>query len=71
MIKHYFFNINLDKNGNHEIHTESCKYLEPINNRTYIGYFTNCETAIKEAKIKFAKSNFDGCYWCSRDCHNG
>lgn len=71
MAKHYYFNNSLDSNYNHEVHTEDCSYIEPFSNRTYIGYNSNCEDAILQAKRQTGKSNFDGCFWCCRPCHKG
>ena len=51
-MKFYYFNDNTDSNGYHEVHTEDCSYLPAIQNRTYIGYFSNCHDAIKEAHTK-------------------
>lgn len=70
-MEHYYFNINVDEHGRHEVHTESCQYLEPLGNRTYIGYFDNCQEAIRTAKAEHPWQEFDGCYWCSYECHKG
>lgn len=68
---HYYYNKSVDSNYRHEVHTKDCSYIEPLNNRVYIGYYSNCTDAIREAKNKSGKYNFDGCYWCSRNCHIG
>lgn len=67
----YYFNDNTDNNGYHEVHTASCSFLPSIQNRTYIGVFSNCSDAIKEAKAKYPHKTFDGCYYCCRACHKG
>lgn len=69
--EHYYYNNSLDDNGNHEIHTRDCKYVKPLENRTYIGYKRNCEEAVKQAKRDSGKRNFDGCFWCAKNCHHG
>lgn len=70
-MKYYYYNKNIDKNGNHEVHSRDCSYLPDIHNRMHIGYAANCSSAIRKAKIDTGKSNFDGCYHCSYECHKG
>lgn len=65
----YFFNNNADKHGRHEVHTDACKFLPDISNRTYIGLEDNCRDAIAKAKRIDPKKSFDGCYYCCRPCH--
>lgn len=67
----YFFNNNADKHGRHEVHTDACKFLPDISNRTYIGLEDNCRDAIAKAKRIDPKKSFDGCYYCCRPCHKG
>lgn len=71
MAKFYYYNKNLDKKGNHEVHTEDCSYIPQVLNRTFIGYESNCSAAIQRVKKETGKSNFDGCYFCCRECHTG
>lgn len=71
MSKHYYYYKHLDKKGNHEVHDEHCSYLPDVLNREYIGYVSDCESAIKRAKRDTGKNNFDGCFWCCRECHTG
>lgn len=66
MHKYYFVNNRIDDNGDHEVHTEDCRYLPKLD-RTLVGYFDNCEAAVKAAQKLYLNSN--GCYWCSRSCH--
>ena len=66
--KYYFYN-EIDKNGNHEVHADYCRYLPKEENRTYIGEFTNCIYAITAAKVKYPDYEFDGCYFCCHNCH--
>lgn len=63
----YYVNKNAQSNGDHEVHTEDCKYLPNSDNRKYLGEFTNCAAAITEAKKTYYKSN--GCKTCSNSCH--
>jgi hypothetical protein len=71
MYKHYFFNDNRDIHGRHEVHTEDCAYIPNVRNRSYIGYFSSCQEAISAAKQKNILREFDGCYYCCRECHKG
>ena len=64
---YYYVNENAQPTGEHEVHNSSCKYLPDVNNRIYLGDFTNCKDAVKEAKKHF--NNVDGCYYCSHECH--
>ena len=70
-LKHYYFYNYTDKHGNHEVHTENCSYLPSTQNRTYIGYCSDCKDAIKKAKTDYPYKDFDGCYWCCNECHTG
>lgn len=67
----YYYNKNTDKNGNHEVHKDSCSHLILVVNKEYIGSFDNCASAIRAVKEKTGKLNFDGCYYCSNACHKG
>jgi hypothetical protein len=69
--EHYYYNVNLDNKGNHEVHTDSCSFLPSPQNRVYIGYESSCSKAITRVMIETGKSNFDGCFWCCRECHIG
>lgn len=70
-MKLYYFNDSTDLNGYHEVHAEDCKYLPNFSKRTFIGYCSSCHEAISEAKSKYPRFVFDGCFWCCRDCHHG
>ena len=63
----YYVNKNAQPNGDHEVHTSSCYFLPSIENRIYLGEFTNCKDAVKKAKEYY--SQVDGCYFCSNSCH--
>lgn len=71
MPNHYYFNKNVDNRGYHEVHIESCSFIPSVLNREYIGYEDNCKKAIERVKLKTGKYNFDGCFYCSEDCHTG
>lgn len=63
----YYVNKNAQDNGDHEVHKLGCYWLPKPENRTYLGDFTNCKDAVREAKKHYNKVN--GCYHCSRACH--
>lgn len=66
-MKNYYVNQNAQTNGDHEVHTEDCRYLPSITNRKYLGAFSTCKAAVTEAKKTYAQSN--GCKTCSNECH--
>jgi len=66
---HYYVNKNAQSNGDHEVHTANCFYLPTIENRLYLGMFSSCGDAVKEAKKTYSKA--DGCYYCCRECNRG
>ena len=63
----YYVNKNAQSNGDHEVHTEDCSYLPDPQNKLYLGYFSNCHDAVREAKKTYPQSN--GCFYCSYACH--
>jgi hypothetical protein len=60
-------NKNVQSNGDHEVHKEGCSYMPEKYNSLYLGIFSNCHDAVREAKKYFSQSN--GCYYCSLECH--
>ncbi|MBW1615587.1 MAG: hypothetical protein JRJ49_03440 [Deltaproteobacteria bacterium] len=67
MGKKYYVNDNDQANGDHEVHTEDCKYLPLIESKTYLGVFYSCSDAVAEAKKHYPQSN--GCSYCCLACH--
>ena len=63
----YYVNNKSQSNGDHEVHNQECSFLNLIKSKTYLGNFTNCKDAVKEAKKIYLKS--DGCSNCSKPCH--
>lgn len=63
----YYVNKNAQPNGDHEVHTAECSFLPSEDNRIYLGVFSDCYGAVREAKKYFPRSN--GCYYCSSACH--
>ena len=69
MAKKYYVNKEEDDRGDHEVHDLDCHKLPSPENRKYLGEFTSCTGAVKEAKKTYATAN--GCKHCSRECHTG
>lgn len=63
----YYVNERAQANGDHEVHNQSCAFLPSMENRKYLGEFTSCKEAVREAKRSY--STADGCYFCSPECH--
>ncbi|MEM0577158.1 hypothetical protein [Flavobacterium polysaccharolyticum] len=64
-MKTYYVNNKAQSNGDHEVHTSDCIYIP--SDKKYLGQFSNCNDAVREAKKTYTKSN--GCYTCSNACH--
>ena len=68
-MKHYYINnTTKNPNGNNEVHTEDCRYLPSLTNRTYLGYFTDGIAAVAAATAK-GYSKADGCIHCCPEAH--
>ncbi|MCY4089141.1 MAG: hypothetical protein OXF49_03405 [Candidatus Saccharibacteria bacterium] len=65
----YYVNRNAQSNGDHEVHVPSCSHCPNPENRIYLGTFSNCWAAVREAKKYFSQAN--GCYYCVNPCHTG
>lgn len=63
----YYVNKNAQSNGDHEVHKSGCSYMPISENRIYLGEFSNCHSAVSEAKKSYTQTN--GCYYCCRPCH--
>lgn len=66
-MKKYYVNKKAQANGDHEVHDEYCSYLPNPDNRKFLGSFSSCKDAVKEAKKDYSKAN--GCKTCSKECH--
>jgi hypothetical protein len=62
----YYVNKKSQSNGDHEVHVEGCRYFP--SDASYLGEFSSCEGAVKEAK-KTYPTTADGCKTCCPDCH--
>lgn len=63
----YYVNKNAQANGDHEVHKSSCSRMPYPENRKYLGDFSNCRDAVREAKKTYTTA--DGCFYCSPACH--
>ncbi len=64
-MNHYYVNNKAQANGDHEVHKDGCIFMP--SDKTYLGYFSTCQEAVKVAKVKFYQVN--GCKTCSYACH--
>lgn len=64
----YYVNKNSQSNGDHEVHERGCGHMPNPENRLYLGDFTSCRPAVREAKKYYDTA--DGCYYCCNECHN-
>lgn len=67
MLNYFYVNNNAQPTGEHEVHKEGCEKLKEVLSKKYLGMFSNCEAALKEAKKHY--TNVDGCYYCIPECH--
>lgn len=65
----YFVNKNAQPTGEHEVHKEGCVFMPDIENRIFLGYFTDAKAACMKAKEYFSK--VDGCFYCAEEAHKG
>ena len=65
----YYVNKNAQSTGEHEVHRNDCHRLPDVENRLFLGYFTNGIDAVKAAKLYYSK--VDGCYYCCKEAHTG
>lgn len=65
----YYANTNQQDNGDHEVHVEACPWLPISEHRLYLGNFSNCRDAVREAHRYYLRTN--GCRWCSPSCNTG
>ena len=63
----YLVNKSKQDTGEHELHTTYCPVSPGIENSIYLGHFSSCRSALKEARKHYV--NVDGCVFCSQDCH--
>jgi hypothetical protein len=62
MYQYYYINKNEHSNGDHEVHTRNCRHLPRTNNRRYLGFLTDTDEALREAKKMYP--NCQRCVFC-------
>ena len=67
----YICNKVTDNNGRHEIHVLNCSRGPSLPNTIELGWFSSCKEAIQSMKNQNPYHEFDGCYYCSYECHKG
>jgi hypothetical protein len=67
MKKRYYVSKLMQRNGDHEVHDEICRWLPKVENRIYLGEFQSCHDAVRTAKDHYSQTN--GCINCCRPCH--
>ena len=67
MQNYYYVNRNSQIGGEHEVHTSSCGWLPKLENRIFLGEFSNCFDALNAARKYYG--NVDGCMYCCLPCH--
>jgi len=66
-MSNYCVNKNAQANGDHEVHTSTCAWKPNPENQIDLGWHSNCQSAVREAKKHYSQSN--GCKYCSPACH--
>jgi len=69
----YYLNLPPKSEGKgllYEIHKEDCPWLEQVEHSELIGDFLNCREAINKAQLDHPDWKIEGCFYCSKDCHN-
>lgn len=64
----YLLNLNMQSNGDYEVHTSTCRY-SPSQNFDDLGYHITCSSAVQIAKTRHRYKRINGCYFCSNECH--
>ena len=66
-MERYYVNTNAQSTGEHEVHKDGCHRMPELQNRIYLGYFSDAKEAVSEARRYF--SNVDGCYYFASESH--
>jgi len=64
----YRLNLNIQSNGDYEVHRDDCRYYPNLNYDT-LGRYNSCKPAVSEAKRKHPFKKINGCVHCAKDCH--
>lgn len=68
-MKEYYVNNCTQNSGDHEVHDETCTYLNSIVSKPLLGNFASFFEAVKEANKTYFTA--DDCATCSPTCNNG
>jgi len=63
----YYVSKKAQTNGDHEVHAVGCRWLPLPENRVYLGDYSSCRPAVREAKRHYDQVN--GCFYCANECH--
>jgi len=68
MPRYYVNNAAQPETGDHEVHSETCFYLQFVQSKKDLGYHDTCYSAVAKAKETYPTA--DGCKHCSESCHS-
>lgn len=68
MMDRYVLNLNMQDNGDYEVHKEGCHKF-PQQNYDELGSYYSCSSAVDTAKSKHPDKRINGCIHCARLCH--
>lgn len=61
----YYVSTQARQNGFHEVHQADCNFLPDASHLLFLGFFNQCQNAIKEAKKHYPQSS--GCLYCLKE----
>ena len=65
-MKSYYIDIEKSIFNENEVHEKGCHRMPKQENLEFLGNYSSCHTALKEAQKKF--NDATGCYSCSWEC---
>lgn len=68
MLNRYILNLNIQSNGDYEVHKEGCNNF-PSSNFVELGNHLTCESALRKAKDLYTVRKIDRCKHCVLACH--
>jgi len=66
-MERYYVNRTAQRNGDHEVHVETCSCIPSLDNKEDLGSFYSCQSAVQEAMRRGYNAN--GCAICCPDSH--
>ncbi len=64
MLTYYFYNLNTNADGNHQVHAPECAHSPEAEDTIALGMHADCQEAIQYAESFTGKTNFDSCPSC-------